>query len=261
MYCINCGAQIDQAAFCSTCGTKQQAGRSRLAGGSAHREPANGIDLRRLSVTDMVTAIASLVVLVSLFLPWYSIPQYGGPSFDALGSVSGGFRFLVLVLSLLVMGYLGAKTVWPTQPRLPLPEWQLLTLGTGFNLLVVVITFLVAPMGMSTGGAGAALGMIAAVAAAVAVGHSRVAVAHGAPAAPGARRSVSSPLPRVVPRSTVQHPGPNQAGQSDVVGPRPSPSASGAPSAGAGRRISCTSCGAALITGNRFCVGCGAAVS
>ncbi len=220
---------------------------------------APGIDLRRLAVTDLVSGISSIVVLVSLFLPWYSftidLPAGSDThTYGALSSIAGGFRFLILVLSVLTVGYLLAKSMWRSEPRLPLPEWQILVGLTGLQLLLVVIAFLASPAGLSTGEAGAGLGLIAAVVAAVGAGQARM----------------TSVPPAAVPAAMAP---PEPAGSAEegelaephaaaTPGPR-SVSAVGDP-VPAHRRLAtsrrCPDCGVTLLEGNNFCTACGRAV-
>ncbi len=260
MFCVGCGASIPEGTrFCPSCGADQApVSSARVASGRVTATPE--IDLRRLSVTDLVAGISSIVVLVSLFLPWYSftIDLPTGPethTYGALSSLAGGFRFLILVLSVLTVGLLLAKTMWRSEPRLPLPQWQVLVGLTGLQLLLVVIAFLAAPAGLSTGEAGAGLGLIASVVATVGAGQGRTT---GAPlvAAPAATAHPEPAGPVAADELVEPH-------AVAAAGPRPASRPEDDPVAAPRRPATprrCTDCGVALVEGNHFCTGCGRAL-
>ena len=260
MLCVGCGANIPAGTrFCPSCGADQTPVSSARVAPGRVATAATGIDLRRLPVTDLVSGISSIVVFVSLFLPWYgfTIDLPAGAdthTYSALSSIAGGFRFLILVLSVLTVGYLLAKSMWRSEPRLPLPEWQILGGLTGLQLLLVVIAFLASPAGFSTGEAGAGLGLIAAVVAAVGAGQARMTsvtpVAVPAPAAPPGPAGSTVEGELVEPHA-VAAPGPRSV--SEVGDTVPTPRQLVVP-----RR--CPDCGVALVEGNHFCTACGKAV-
>ena len=127
--------------------------------------------------------MASLVVLISLFLPWFS----GSISSDntlglsaSSGSESGtaahGWLWLVFVIVLLIVGYLVCAAGFQVLPvKLPLRHDQVLLVATGVNLLLVFIGFLFKPStygiaGLSIGWSiGAFLALIAALVAVAAL--------------------------------------------------------------------------------------------
>lgn len=152
MYCSACGASYNPgASYCAACGV-------RLAPGPAFGPAAASlttVEPRRLGAGDWIALGATVVLLVFLYLPWYSI-QIAFSSFDAnqtfgsisaLGDGAGGWRFLIFVCCLLIFGYLFWRTVLSRQVRLPLPHWQLLTVLTSLNLLLTLLAFLVKPGG------------------------------------------------------------------------------------------------------------------
>jgi hypothetical protein len=102
--------------------------------------------LNALSAKDKVVGAATLVLLVSLWLPWFS----AGPlSEDGLGA--HGWLFIaeldsiVLVLYVLIVAF-GVGDL-AAQGRLS--KEQLLALITGVNLALVVLGFLLKPAGVS----------------------------------------------------------------------------------------------------------------
>lgn len=271
MFCVNCGANMpDDSRFCQSCGVDQAVSAappfapppsSAPPASSRLRSPAllqsgeaQGIDLRRLTARDIAVGASSLLVFVSLFLPWYSnlngdgsIATYAG----ALSSSAGGFRYLILVLSLLTVGYLLAKTMWRGQSRLPLPEWQLLIGLTGLNLLLVVLAFLQAPQYFSPGAGGAALGLIMGVLATVASGLGRrpSEVAPKAPRPVMGRAAAPDPIMPLVSATPEQN-----AVSGGLQVPK-------APLTQEPEPAVCRVCGVQLASGNRFCTGCGSSVS
>ena len=115
--------------------------------------------LNALSAQDRVAGPASLVLLISLWLPWYSF----GP-FSVSGLGAHGWLFIavidciVLVLYVLITAF-GAGDL-AEQGRLS--KEQLLVLLTGVNAALVVLAFLLKPSGFSWSW-GAFLALVAAV--------------------------------------------------------------------------------------------------
>ena len=156
MTCSACGAMNQpQSRYCAQCGA------SLVAPASAPGPPApmTTIELRRLGRGDLIVLAGTVLVFVSLYLPWYSISLSGFASLysggaigsiSALGDGAGGWRFLILVVCLVIVGYVFLRTMSSRGLRLPLPHWQLVTVLTGLNLLLVLIAFLVRPGGGST---------------------------------------------------------------------------------------------------------------
>ena len=102
--------------------------------------------LNALNTQDRVAGPASLVLLISLWLPWYSF----GP-FSVSGLSAHGWLFIavldsiVLVLYVLITAF-GAGDL-AEQGRLS--KDQLLVLLTGVNAALVVLAFLLKPSGFS----------------------------------------------------------------------------------------------------------------
>jgi hypothetical protein len=151
---------------------------------------------------DLIAGIASFVVLITLFLPWYSFaaaaatasdaatpaqqqlvlavcadqpavcssntpPQF---SVSALGGVAGGWRYLILVVAIIAVLYVLSRTL-SGAPRVAAYHWQVLIGLTALQGLLVLIAFFANPLGIldtlgsSSWAAGAFLGLIAAIAA------------------------------------------------------------------------------------------------
>lgn len=200
MICSQCGNDVAAgSAACPNCGARLagDAGQPATAPAGAYAaEPgapaapvapaaATGqvfaFDAKRLSRDDRVVGGATLLLLISLFLPWYtaSVPSttINGVTVGGGGSVSGnafnghGWVWIVFIVGLAVLAYLIMQAGFETAPvRLPFSPVQTLLGLTGLNLLLVLIAFLVKPgtgdalIKVSIGwGIGAFLGLICAI--------------------------------------------------------------------------------------------------
>jgi hypothetical protein len=129
--------------------------------------------MKRWSQAERTAAIATLVLFISLFLPWYTY-SYG------LGSVSvdglwHGWMYIVFLVSLAILVYLVARAGFREMPfKMPVSGDQLLLVGSAINLVLTVIAFVDKPGGVGFSGIGwgwgAFVGLIAAVVAAVPLG-------------------------------------------------------------------------------------------
>jgi hypothetical protein len=142
--CPKCGAAIRPAVMPRP--TPKRVGKSRER-------------LNTLSEKDRVVGPATLVLLVSFWLPWYS---FGPISVDGL-SVHGWlfiamFDSIVVVLYVLLMAF-GVGDL-AAQGRLS--KDQLLAVITGVNLALVVLGFLLKPAGFSWSW-GALVALVAAI--------------------------------------------------------------------------------------------------
>jgi len=151
------------AAFCGYCGTPQGASVSQFprtpgdqyvasAGPGQHGPPPSvpprefRFDLRRLSRADQTVGGASLVVLVSLFLPWFGFGTLGA-NISVAGTTAHGYLVVVVITALLIAGYLLLRSGWADFPvRLPIAHEMLLLAGTGVQFLLVLIGSLDVPL-------------------------------------------------------------------------------------------------------------------
>jgi hypothetical protein len=158
----------------------------------------------RLQPGDLIAGIGSFLVLISLFFPWYSFaasaarasatatpaqqqlalaicgsqpaicsssapPQF---SVGALGAGAGGWRFLILVVAIIAVLYVLARTLDGVAQAFRY-HWQTLAGLTALQGILVLAAFLANPLdlfgslGSSSWAAGAFLALIAAIAAAV----------------------------------------------------------------------------------------------
>jgi hypothetical protein len=136
---------------------------------SGASRPAFSLDASRLGQAERITGIATLVLFIALFLPWYTY-NFG------LGSVSAdglyhGWMYLVLLVSLAVMAYVVLRAGFDVMPfKLPMSDEQLLLIATVFNVVLCILAFLLKPGGIGFSGVGwgfgAFLGLLAAIVAA-----------------------------------------------------------------------------------------------
>ena len=130
------------------------------AASGQHGPPASApprefrLDLRRLSRADQTVGGASLVVLISLFLPWFGFSALGA-SISVSGTTAHGYLVLVVITALLIPGYVLLRSGWGDFPfPLPVAHEALLLTGTGVQFLLVLIGFLDVPtagLGWETG--------------------------------------------------------------------------------------------------------------
>jgi hypothetical protein len=125
--------------------------------------------MKRWSQAERTTAIGTLVLLISLFLPWYT---YGPFSLDGLWH---GWMYLVFIISLAILVYLVSRAGFSEMPfKMPITGVQLLLFGSVINLVLVLLAFIDKPGGLTYSGIGwgwgSFVGLIAAVVAAVPLG-------------------------------------------------------------------------------------------
>jgi hypothetical protein len=124
-------------------------------------------EMNRWSQVERITAIASLVLLIALFLPWFTVSA-SVYSASASGLTAHGYLYIVLILCLGILVDLVAKASFATMPfKLPLPEEQLLLIATGINAVLTVIAFLLKPGGDGLVGVGWGWGSFVALIAAI----------------------------------------------------------------------------------------------
>lgn len=147
------------------------------AGGQYQPQRANSVapfqfDLNRLARVDRIVAGASFIVLISLFLPWFSA-SFQGVSDTASGTSVHGWLWLVFILDLVILAYFVMRAGWAESPvRIPFAHEVVLMAVTGLQLLLVLIGFFDLPgndgiSGVSIGWSwGAFVGLLAALVAA-----------------------------------------------------------------------------------------------
>jgi hypothetical protein len=117
-----------------------------------------------LSQADRIAGTATLVLFISLFLPWF-----GASSGNFTVTVDGlwhGWMYIVLIVSLVVMAYLALRAGFAEMPfRVPVTHDQALVAATGLSALLAFLGFILKPSGASWQW-GAFVGLIAALVAA-----------------------------------------------------------------------------------------------
>lgn len=166
--CPNCNAPVrEDSEFCTNCGAAVRtqtaaptAGEAPMTAPAPPREPiapysgppASGFpgpaarpstppfsfDVKRLATPDLVIGGATVVTLISLFLPWFGVL-----GFSTSGMSLHGYLVIALLAALVLLAYLALRAGWETSPiKLPIAHAPLLLIGTGVQLLFVLIAFL-----------------------------------------------------------------------------------------------------------------------
>jgi hypothetical protein len=134
------------------------------AAGTAQPKPQIKFDLASLGRVDRIVGGGTLVLFISLFLPWFSVGPF---NFDAL--TSHGYLWITLIVALAILALLAAEALglWNLPTTSPLSRDQILLIGTGINFVLVLIAFLLKPGGYGVSGVGwsfgAFVGLIAAI--------------------------------------------------------------------------------------------------
>lgn len=204
MVCSNCGSEVAAGSpTCGRCGAPQPAGVAPGAqahgyqqqqnpapgggwgpaptygGGQAAQSSGFNFDLTRWQRAEQITGAASLLLIISLFLHWFTISATvnsgitgGSISVGVSGTKAHGYLWLVFFVALAVLAVLVLQAGFAQFPiSLPFSVPMLLTGLTGLNLLLVLLAFVFKPSnegltGISIGWAfGAFVALIFAIAA------------------------------------------------------------------------------------------------
>jgi hypothetical protein len=176
-HCPNCGAALSAAAAApqgaqaggpAPGGTPPPATApaGAAAGTGASAVPPFKFDAARWSRADRIAGVATIVLFICLFLPWFTI-SFGFGS----GSVNGlwhGWMWLSLILSIVIIAYLVLLAGWDKLPiSQDVPHVTVMMIATIVNAVLVLIAFIDKPGGSGVGwGFGAIVGLIAALVAA-----------------------------------------------------------------------------------------------
>jgi heme/copper-type cytochrome/quinol oxidase subunit 4 len=128
------------------------------------RPPAK-LDLRRLTATDKTIGIASLVALISIFLPYYSASAYG-LTITQSGESAHGWLWIEFLVGLVLVLYLAAIALWDHLPfTAPASHKVLLLVGTIVQAMLIVIALVTIPYSSDGVGLGwgAFVGLVAAL--------------------------------------------------------------------------------------------------
>jgi hypothetical protein len=168
-FCPQCGATIPQSFGITAEASAAPAGpppstysyAATPAPGTAVYSGAFKFDATRLSSADRITGIASFVLLITLFLPWY-----GAFGFSPDGLSWHGYLYIVLLVTIAILVYLGARAGLGTLAiNKSLAHAPVLLVATLVNFVLVFLAFLFKPSGFSWQ-YGAFLSLIAAIVAA-----------------------------------------------------------------------------------------------
>lgn len=104
------------------------------------------VNLRRLTTADKVAGAASLVLLISLFLPWYTVSVPGASS-TLNGIGTHRFLWLAVLLSVVVLTYLivHATVGWDSTPMNRLSHEPVLLSLSLVQLILAVVPFFDVP--------------------------------------------------------------------------------------------------------------------
>lgn len=164
--CPQCQTETsDDAAFCPQCGATiaQSSGPSSQAAAPPTSEPAvygyvstpapsqstpstsYNFDIARLSSADRITGIASVVLLIAMFLPWFG---YGGYSVDGLST--HGYLYIALLVDIALIVYVGARAGLDNLSiNNSFAHAPMLFVATLVNFILVVLAFLFKPTALS----------------------------------------------------------------------------------------------------------------
>jgi hypothetical protein len=174
-HCPNCGAALSAAAAPAQAAPPQAAPAAGPppsstppaaapagAGAAASAVPPYKFDAARWTQADRIAGVATLVLFISLFLPWFTA---SGASVNGLWH---GWMWLSLILSIVIIAYLVLLAGWEKLPiSQDVPHLTAMMIATIVNAVLVVIAFLDKPGGSGVGwGFGAIVGLIAALVAA-----------------------------------------------------------------------------------------------
>ena len=157
-FCLNCGTSLVPPAPASYSGPtsydspaapQYQPGQAGPFGQRASALPPANFNLSRLTTVDRIIAGATLVTMISLWLPWYS-GKYSLLGVTSTASVSGtrehGWLWLEFILALVLLAYLAARAAWDELPfSVPVAHTTLLIAGTGLQFLLILIGFFALP--------------------------------------------------------------------------------------------------------------------
>ena len=100
----------------------------------------------------MIAAVASFVLLISLFLSWFGITVIG-IHLTASGTSAHGFLWIVFIIVLAIVAYLVCIAGWGNLPFAPqIPHLTAMIVATVVNLVLVFIAFIDKPGGSGVGG-------------------------------------------------------------------------------------------------------------
>ena len=150
--CRSCGAPLAASASSSP-GIGARGERApashRTSGAREAGATAIAFDARRWSFADQVTGGATLVLLISLFLPWFGTD--GGFLSVTVDGMWHGYMVIAVILALAILGYLVLRAGFGSLPfgLSGAAAGRLLAGAAGLNLLLAATSFATKPVGTS----------------------------------------------------------------------------------------------------------------
>jgi uncharacterized membrane protein len=142
-----------------------QAAAPAGAGAATSGLPPFKFDIARWSLADRIAGVATVVLFICLFLPWFTISV--GIESGSLNGLWHGWMFLSLILCIVIVAYLVLLAGWDKLPiSQDVPHLTVMLIATIVNAVLVLIAFIDKPSGGFGWGFGAIVGLIAALVAA-----------------------------------------------------------------------------------------------
>ena len=142
-------------------------GRAMGPGAAA---PAFNLDLKRLTRNDRMVGGATIVFVISLFLPWFTVSD--GVFSASVNGLWHGYMYIALILAVAVLAQEVLRAGFEQLPfKLPLGHEQAMLVATAAIFVLTVLSFVFKPAGASDAFAsvnwgwsfGAVIGLAAAV--------------------------------------------------------------------------------------------------
>ena len=153
--CRSCGAPLAASAGSSPSTGVRGDGppAPHRAPGAREASPAGvtafAFDARRWTLTDRVTGGATVVLLVSVFLPWFGTD--GGFFNVSVDGMWHGYMVIDVILAIAIVGYLVLRAGFGSLPfgLSDATAGRLLAGAAGLNLLLAAVSFATKPAGTS----------------------------------------------------------------------------------------------------------------
>ena len=171
-FCPSCGASLATAAAAGAAAAPPPpaAAPGGAAAAAGSNVPAYRFDAARWTLADRIAGIATIVLFISLFLPWftYTAGFLGASVSFSVNGLWHGWMYITLILSILIVAYLVLRAGWDSLPiSQDVPHLTVMMAATIVDAVLVLIAFIDKPGGGGVGwGFGAILGLIAALVAA-----------------------------------------------------------------------------------------------
>jgi hypothetical protein len=117
-FCPSCGASLAPAAATGSAPPPPAAAPGGAAATAGSNIPAYRFDAARWTMADRIAGIATIVLFISLFLPWftYTAGFLGASVSFSVNGLWHGWMYLTLILSILIVAYLVLRAGWDSLP-------------------------------------------------------------------------------------------------------------------------------------------------